>query len=192
MTRPVLIIMRGLPGSGKTRIARNWAAADPTSRVRVSADALRTVMFGGHTSSATDDLVRLACHSLIGTMLRRSMSVVIDDHHLNGQVVRSLRYLAIKNGARHETEDLRAVPLEECIARDAAGSRPVGADVIHELHAQWIAATSHQLKTVRLDTDSLAAPTPPREAVAAAIAALRPRRRVDPIDTPSAERALSS
>lgn len=44
---PKLIVIRGLQGSGKSTAARHWVAADPTRRVRVNVDGLRTMGHNG-------------------------------------------------------------------------------------------------------------------------------------------------
>ena len=41
-----MMIVRGLPGSGKSTFAKRWVAQDPENRVRVSRDDLRYQLYG--------------------------------------------------------------------------------------------------------------------------------------------------
>lgn len=55
--RPTLIMMKGLPFSGKTEWATKWAAEDPTRRIRLSwSDFLRST--GRATVTGTSWLLK--------------------------------------------------------------------------------------------------------------------------------------
>jgi predicted kinase len=66
--------------------------------------------------------------------LARGRDVIVHDTNLNPAHVRALEALARSRGAGFAIEDFTAVPLEVCIARDAARADPVGEGVIR---AMW-------------------------------------------------------
>ena len=52
---PVLVITRGLPGSGKSTWARQWVSQDPAHRAEVNRDSLRLMMHGGYADGKWAD-----------------------------------------------------------------------------------------------------------------------------------------
>jgi predicted kinase len=142
-----LLIMRGLPGSGKTTIARAWVAEQPEGRARVNRDDLRAMLHdsryipagrdGVATNPGTEVQVVAVRDAAIIALLRAGVSVVVDETALAAEVVDTLRELAVQYGAVPRVVDLRTVPLEVCLARNAAraaaGGRHVPADVIRHM-----------------------------------------------------------
>jgi predicted kinase len=135
---PKLIITRGLPGSGKTAYARTlqpWV-------VRVNRDDLRRMLHGDRIYTQTAEAqVTIAQRAQVSALLGAAASVIIDDTNLPARVVREWADLAARFGAAFEVVDLRHVPVDECVRRDAA--RPeaerVGEDVIRAMHARYLA-----------------------------------------------------
>ena len=131
-----LTITRGLPGSGKTTWARERPAA------RVNRDDLRLMLHGaaGYQGWA-ERQVTVAEHAQIEALLRAGVDVVCDDTNLRHRTVRDLHDLAVRAGATFAVHDLTEVPLEVCLARDAARTDrpPVGAAVIRDMHRRYLA-----------------------------------------------------
>jgi predicted kinase len=143
---PILLLTRGLPGSGKTTFARRWVAEDPDRRVRVNRDDLRA-MHGldrrqDYGAPNVEAILTAVQHSTIRVLLGGGWSVVVDDTNLRPDIVAPLVTIAEERGVAVEVHDLRAVPLEVCLRRDAgrgqAGDRYVGEDVIKAMHSRWI------------------------------------------------------
>lgn len=130
---PTLIITRGLPGSGKTTWARRRQASDPTL-VLVSRDELRATLHGGRYSPANEEQVVAVRDAVVVDSLDRGRDVIVHDTNLNPSHVRALQALARSRGAHFAVEDFTGVPLEVCIARDAARPARVGEGVIR---AMW-------------------------------------------------------
>jgi predicted kinase len=96
--RPVVIVMVGLPGSGKSHLAR--AVARRTPAVVLDSDALRGVLFADpkHTKREHGRLFP-ALHVLIDRLLARGNSIIIDATNLKEANRRPYYKLAEKNGA---------------------------------------------------------------------------------------------
>lgn len=142
MTRRTIVLMRGLQGSGKSTWARAWVAEDPAGRVRVCRDDLRAMMRDGvHLGPVTETDVVAVRDAIIRTSVARGLDVVVDETTLPYRKVSQMLDVAFRCKAELVIQDLRGVPLETCIARDAARPEPIGADVIRGCYEQHIAKT---------------------------------------------------
>jgi predicted kinase len=150
---PILRIIRGLPGSGKTTLARAWVAEDPVRRFRANRDDFRAM---GHDSTfvkqdadnpGTERTIVAARDAAISALLRKGVNVICDDTNLPQRVARDLRRLAVLAGAEFEVWDLTDVPVETCIERDAArvGRAHIGETVIRDMHTRYVRGKAHPL-----------------------------------------------
>lgn len=143
---PKLIITRGLPASGKTTKAKDWVAEDPTRRARVNRDDTRDMLHGRRLGTPEQEIqVTKVRNAAVSSLLDRGISVVCDDMTLQQRYARDLRRLAELHNAELEVWDLTDVPVDVCIERDLVRSRTVGAYVIRDLHARFIAGKSYPL-----------------------------------------------
>jgi len=135
-----LIVTKGLPGSGKTTWAK--AESERTGAILVSRDDLRAMLHPG--SWPFGDLMwearcTVAQHALIEALLRDGASVIVHDTNLNRDHRHALLDIAIKTRAYQAVKSFTDVPLEECIARDAARPNPVGEAVIRGMWQKYLA-----------------------------------------------------
>lgn len=119
MTRPTLRYTRGLPGSGKTTLARAWVAENPQHRVRVNRDDLRAMTHGGYVDGSTEAAVRSGQLAIIHSLLQAGYDVFNDDTNLTEQHVRALLDAVADLDVQVECVDLRDVPLATCLERNA-------------------------------------------------------------------------
>lgn len=139
MTR--LIVVRGLPASGKSTRAREWVAADRKHRVRVNRDDLRAMIDdGAFVAGVTEDRITDAEFALIQAFLNDGFDVICDDTNLPERTMDWLRDCAHDYGARLEVIDMRDVPLETCIERNSKRDRKrkVPEERIRDMHARYI------------------------------------------------------
>lgn len=138
-----LVVLRGIPGSGKSTYARNWVAEDPDWRVRVNRDDLRFLNYGVYwgLSRHQEETISTLEHALSTAALKAELSVIIDATNLKARYLKDWISAADKHGAEFVVVDMDT-PVEECIARDKAraerGERAVGEDVIRDFAKRFI------------------------------------------------------
>lgn len=90
-----LMIVRGLPGSGKSTFAHKWVSQDPEHRVRVGRDDLRHQFYGKYhgLTPAQEGVITRMEHALIKAALASRQSVLVDNQNLRTSYV--LAYLKI-------------------------------------------------------------------------------------------------
>ena len=136
-----LIILRGLPGCGKSSWARKWVAEDPARRAEVNRDHLRRMMHDSvFLGQDTERQVQAARDAMISVLLKRGTSVVSSDTNLPRRVVRDLAKLAVLARAEWRVEDMTDVPLDTCILRNAEreDKEPVPEQVIRGFHDRFL------------------------------------------------------
>ena len=97
--RVALVVVSGLPGSGKSYFGRQLARRTPLAVVE--SDAMRCALFGSPTHSGSES-ARLfrACHALIEDLLRRDISVLFDATNLVEHFRERLYNIAHRTGAK--------------------------------------------------------------------------------------------
>jgi predicted kinase len=138
-----LLILRGLPASGKSTFAKAWVEVDRLNRARVNRDLFRQMLDDGvYVSGVTEGRVIQAEHGAIRALLKRGVSVVVDDTNLPRRVVRDLaRIAAGLSNPGHMIEwstQYFGTPLEECIRRDQHRKNQVGANVIKDMYNKYV------------------------------------------------------
>lgn len=142
----VLVVVRGLQGSGKSTWARKWVSENPSRRVRVNRDDLRMMEYGSYWlggDPAMERAITDAEHALVRTHLQNRKSVVVDATNLRAATVRAFRKIAEEfNGkVQFRIQDF-PVAVETAIERDrarmAAGERGVGEDVIRQTSQRYM------------------------------------------------------
>jgi predicted kinase len=139
-----VIIMRGLPGSGKSTYAKQLVAEAPNTYKRINRDDLRAMFDNSHLSKGNEKFVKQVRDILIIKALEEGKHVIVDDTNLSSTNETRIRQLVQEFNKQHndtvsvEVKEIEA-PLEECIRRDALRPNPVGAKRIREMHRQFYA-----------------------------------------------------
>lgn len=143
-----LWVMRGLPGCGKSTMAKLWTAGDlvgfgtpkteDEGRARINRDDLRLMMHGGWKGKFTEVQVTTAGHAAILALLRSGVNVICDDTNLEERHVQALADVAMAARAPIHVIDLRPVPLEQCLAQNTQREAVVPADAIIQMHRDHV------------------------------------------------------
>lgn len=124
MANAKLIIMRGLPGSGKTTFSELIIKND-SKTIRLNRDLLREMLHFKWTPKNEKFTIQ-AEELLASHFLTDGFNVIIDDTNLNPEVYEKWKHFT----QDWEVVDFTDVSIEECIKRDAQRPKPVGPAVI--------------------------------------------------------------
>ena len=135
-----LIIMRGLPASGKTYDARRMMADTPGEYKRVSKDLLREMLDFGKYSQPNELVVLHMRDDMVMWLLADHWSVIADDCNLNPEHEQRLRKVAKEadTDVVVRIQDFTDVPVGLCIERDDRRAEPVGPDVIRSMARKYL------------------------------------------------------
>ena len=130
---PSLIVLRGVPGSGKSHFAHKLAAA--FAATYLSTDAIRAELSGSEGDQSRNREVFPLLDARVAAALRAGDSVVVDATNTDPGRMRFWSQLAAATGA--ELTVLRIdVPLQVALARNAARERVVPEQAIIEMARQ--------------------------------------------------------
>ena len=133
----ILVVLSGLPGSGREEKALEWVSGDPEGRVRSSRDEMRELLTGRvrGLSGSEERRVTAAQRGLVRGLLASGHSVVVDD--VNAKVGHRQEWAKIADdlGVPSVMVDIDA-DLEQCIARDKGSKWPYGEKAIRDMHSR--------------------------------------------------------
>ena len=122
-----IILMQGLPASGKSTRAKELLQHGNT--VRINRDLLRTMLHCDKWSGRNEGVTKDASRHLADYLLGKGLSVIIDDTNLNEGTIQSWRELAAHHKATLQYERMKT-DVAECLDRDWKREKRVGAHVI--------------------------------------------------------------
>jgi predicted kinase len=137
-----IILLRGLPGSGKSTWARAMIRKNPDQYKRVNKDDLRMMIDDDMWSSSNEKFILHIRNVIIAEALKSGKDVIVDDTNLHPKHEKYLRKVALEFGAVLEFQDFLDISVEECIARDSKRSKPVGEKIIREMATRYLSQNS--------------------------------------------------
>lgn len=132
-----IIVVRGIPASGKSTWAKEWVFEDPIHRVRVNMDDIRN-MLGKYWVIEREPLVKRIKENAIYNALDFGYDLIIDNMNLNPKEIASIK--RIVSGYPEysiEFKDFFDVPLDVCIERDSKRDNPIGAKTITDIYNKY-------------------------------------------------------
>ncbi|WNM73045.1 polynucleotide kinase [Streptomyces phage Persimmon] len=130
-----LLILRGVPGCGKSTFAHQWLK-EGERRARVNRDDIRMQFFGKETG-VDEDMVTKIEHQQVDMLLKSGYSVVVDDTNIRFQYITAFVKIAAKHGVpvavKQFDVDLKTA-IERNAGRASQGGRDVPTNVIERMH----------------------------------------------------------
>jgi predicted kinase len=142
-----ILVLRGLPASGKTTYARKWISEDSEQRIRFNRDDIRN-MLGEYKVPSKEDLITSIYYHFLDEAMISGYDIVLDNMNLNKTSLSELETF-VKNtnydfdrtpiGIHYtiEYKDFFNVPIETCIERDKAREKPIGENVIRSIYNKY-------------------------------------------------------
>jgi len=156
--KPVVHIMRGLPASGKSTLARQMMAGSQGRMRRVSLDELRRMMDDNDGSKRLgrrhEETVLAVQDAVVLAAVEGGFDVVVDNTHLVSRIPKRLKNL-LGGRAVFEVHDLTDVDVEECVRRDAQRPNPVGEEHIRAMALRLASTKSSGWKLTAEDLNAV-------------------------------------
>ena len=133
MNLPKLIIMVGLPGSGKSTRAKELAATGKCTIL--SSDSIRKELSGSEQDQTQNDKVFKLLYQRMNEFLSKGESVIIDA--TNTTMKSRKRILSECKFPCYKEVQLVATPTEECFHRDRFREKSVGIEVIKKFEGSF-------------------------------------------------------
>jgi predicted kinase len=141
-----VLILRGLPGSGKSTWAKDYIERNK-GWVRINKDDLRSMAHNSVWSKENEKVILDIRNTLIEHLLSSGINVIVDDTNFASKHITDIMELANKHKAGFEVKDFD-VPLEECLKRNAerTGKARVPDKVIIEMYEKYVLPEKPKLK----------------------------------------------
>lgn len=132
-----LIIMRGLPASGKSTMAKEMINVSGNT-VRVNKDLLRTMLHFDKFTQKNEEVTRSVAVSVATAGLLSGKNVIIDDTNLNENTFNGWKGFLLGFNSLYGTDHKVEVvvvdtPVQICILRDQERQKSVGSTVIKNM-----------------------------------------------------------
>lgn len=138
-----IIILQGIPASGKSTWARQWVSEDPEHRVRFNRDDIRN-MLGVYWVPSREGLINNIYNTFIHDSMIGQYDIVLDNMNLNKKTldeiekeVRDFNKLSTDFEYQIEYKSFLDTPLEVCIERDSKRESPIGEKTIRSIYARY-------------------------------------------------------
>ena len=137
-----VILLRGLPASGKSTYAKKMQDESPGMYKRINRDDMCMMLDNGQLSKPNEKFVKKLRDYLILKALEDGRHVIVDDLNLsskNKTRIEQIVHEFNKNNDDNVQVEVREIeaPLATCLERDAKREKKVGAKVIRQLHKQF-------------------------------------------------------
>ena len=141
-TRTILIL-QGIPASGKTYFAKKWVNEDPEHRIRFNNDDIRH-MLGKYWVPSREKIVERLKVGFFSNAMFSGYDIVVDNMNLNLRELEYIENLVLEWNKDHDISKYKTeykqffnVSLKTCIERDSKRDNKIGADVITGIYKRY-------------------------------------------------------
>lgn len=131
-----LLMLKGLPASGKSKFAEGLKLKDPDNTIVVTKDDIRITLNKPWSKELEKEVISIR-DNIIREGLAKGNLVISADTNLSPHHEKDLRKLAQECGASFDVKYFD-IPLEVCIERDMYRDKKVGSDVILKMYNKYI------------------------------------------------------
>lgn len=142
-----IIVLQGLPASGKSTWAKAWVKEDSKHRVRFNRDDIRN-MLGEYWVPTREGLINSIYEVFLEEAMESEYDIVIDNMNLNKNTLEEIERVVedknninkiVHNDIQYEIEykNFFDTTLETCIERDLKRSNPVGEKAIRNIYNKY-------------------------------------------------------
>ena len=133
-----ILMLKGLPASGKSTYAKELVASEPNRWKRVNRDSLR-LMFAEQFNDKNEKFILRIRDAIIKQALEDGYDVIIDDLNVSKKHYARLSSLFGKKADIEIDDSFLEVPLDELLKRNSQREEKVPDKVIRELYEQHVA-----------------------------------------------------
>ncbi|CAH0994638.1 hypothetical protein EMA8858_00750 [Emticicia aquatica] len=153
-----ILILRGLPASGKSTYARKLIDENRGAWKRLNKDELRAMLDNSQHSTNNEKFVERVRDMMLIEALKEGKHVVIDDTNLSDRPVERIQQVIgrFKKETGQEVKiefKIMETSLEECLARDEVREKKVGREVIMRMYNDHIAKEKSPINTTKKQVD---------------------------------------
>jgi len=149
-----VIVLQGIPASGKTTWAKTWVEENKETRVRFNRDEVRN-MLGPYRTSSREDLIDSIYKSFLNEAMLSGYDIVLDNMNLNPKTISEIEeevksfnewigQSSINLVYEIEYKQFFDISLEECIKRDSLRDHPMEEEYIRGIYEKYKNAINHE------------------------------------------------
>ncbi len=133
-----IIVLMGVPGSGKSYWCREYMEKHSDDAVHITKDILRAMMHISTHSKGKENEVLAVRDFIIEQSLSIGKDVLIDDTNFASKHLTRIEEIAAKFNAIVEIKSFTHVPLETCLDQNLKRPHPVREKVIRQMYNQYV------------------------------------------------------
>lgn len=133
-----IIILKGLPASGKSTWAKKQVAEFPSLYKRINKDDLRAMLDDSKWSKQNERFVLRVRNMMIEEALQDGFNPIVDDTNFNPIHEDTIKKIADKYPDVSVEVKMFDTPLAECLARDKNRANSVGEKVIRDMWIRYL------------------------------------------------------
>lgn len=132
-----VLVLVGLPASGKSKFATELLLSEPGRWVRSNKDLLREMAHASYWTPVNEKFILQLRDTIILMALEEGKNVIVDDTNF-GPHIEHIKELVKGKAVVEINDSFLQVPVEECIRRDLLRPKSVGKEVILKMYNKYV------------------------------------------------------